>query len=270
MFVNGKSLELSSNTLESKSAATLKTSYSSSPLSIESIVSSNPSYLLFVSDLRVGNNPTTDAPELALARQLLVDFLSGRLGGPTERTLASRVARIVVAGNSVAPAPVTTRDRFASAKAQQHELGTPTTQLDLLLAQLLGNCAVDVMPGKLDPTNVSLPQQPLHPCLFKHSSRFDSLNLVPNPYEFIIDECVVLGHSGQPTDDILRQTRNTAATSSAGVDSAAEDKMVVDEAPDSSKHNTGEDTVDALAALRKTFVWGHICPTAPGMYDDMI
>lgn len=207
---------------------------------------------------------TTDVPELALARQLLVDFISGRLGGPTERALASRVARVIIAGNSVAPTvPVSTRDRFATTKAQQHELGNPTMQLDLLLAQLLGNCAVDIMPGKLDPTNVSLPQQPLHPCLFKHSSRFDSLNLVPNPYEFSVDGCVVLGHCGQPTDDILRQTRdhhNATAVGETDGDNAGDDKMIVDD----SKSNTEEDSVvEALAALRKTFLWAHICPTAP-------
>lgn len=246
----------------SKSMVTLKSSYSSSSQSIESIVSSNPSYLLFVSDLRVGGNPATDAPEVALARQLLVDFISGRLGGPSERALASKITRVIVAGNSVAPTtPVSTRDRFASTKAQQHDLGAPTTQLDLLLVQLLGNCAVDIMPGKLDPTNVSLPQQPLHPCLFKHSSRFDSLNLVPSPYEFSIEGCAVLGHSGQPTDDILRQTRNTAVSD----DVTANNKMVVDNVIDGTKQSVGQDSIDALNALRKTLVWGHICPTAPGM-----
>lgn len=266
IFVNGKSME-ASPTL-STPTATLKSSYASASLSIESIVSSDPSYLLFVSDLRVGGEATSGDTASGLSRQLLVDFVSGRLGGASERALASKVARVVIAGNSVAPfAPASTRDRFSATKAHQPDLGGPAGQLDTLLAQLLGTCPVDVMPGKSDPTNVSLPQQPLHPCLFKHSSRFDSLNLVPNPYEFAVDDCTVIGHSGQPTDDILRQTRTRVADSSAGdVTAHGDDKMAVDAVVDGAEGRVAGDAdegVDALAALRKTLVWGHICPTAP-------
>lgn len=214
---------------------------------------------------------------MALSRQLLVDFICGRLGGTTERLLASRIARVVVAGGSVAASTsVSTRDRFSTTKAQrggESEFTAPTTLLDTLLAQLLGACQVDIMPGKSDPTNVSLPQQPLHPCLFRNSSRFDSLTLVPNPHEFTVDDCAVLGHSGQPVDDILRQTNDryeeTNEEPTDGRTDAAKtdgEKMVVD--------NQGTSSSDvgskALAALRKTLVWGHLCPTAPGKRKEKI
>ena len=37
----------------------------------------------------------------ALASQLLMDFISGRLGGEKEIKIASQVVRVIVAGNSV-------------------------------------------------------------------------------------------------------------------------------------------------------------------------
>lgn len=46
---------------------------------------------------------------------------------------------------------------------------------------------VDVMPGQYDPTNYTLPQQPLHPCMFPLSSAYNTLQLVSNPFEASID-----------------------------------------------------------------------------------
>ncbi len=42
----------------------------------------------------------------------------------------------------------------------------PLRDLDMALAELAESLPVDVMPGADDPANVSLPQQPLHKCLF--------------------------------------------------------------------------------------------------------
>ena len=80
-------------------------------------------------------------------------------------------------------------------------------RLDVYLAQGLGSCEIDLMPGAEDPTTETLPQQVMHPCLFPHSSRFDSLHLVTNPYTCQVDNCSVVGHSGQPIFDILRTTK---------------------------------------------------------------
>lgn len=62
------------------------------------------------------------------------------------------------------------------------------------------------MPGATDPANIAVPQQPFHPCLFPHSSRYTSLERVSNPYQYRLDGVSVLGHSGQPVRDISRLT----------------------------------------------------------------
>ena len=49
-------------------------------------------------------------------------------------------------------------------------------EMDVLLTQLAAAMPVDVMPGASDPANHSLPQQPLHRCLFPGASAFTSFN----------------------------------------------------------------------------------------------
>lgn len=46
---------------------------------------------------------------------------------------------------------------------------------------------VDVMPGEFDPTNYTLPQQPLHRCMLPLSSAYPTLQLVTNPYQADMD-----------------------------------------------------------------------------------
>lgn len=46
---------------------------------------------------------------------------------------------------------------------------------------------VDVMPGEFDPTNYTLPQQPLHHCMLPLASAYSTLQLVTNPYQADVD-----------------------------------------------------------------------------------
>lgn len=114
--------------------------------------------------------------------------------------------RVVIAGNSVVPTdPMQLKEKFSSQKYKA-SLSTPSKQFDIWVAQLLSSCHVDVMPGATDPANTALPQQPFHPCLFPHSSRFGTLERVTNPYQYKLDNINILGHSGQPVKDISRLT----------------------------------------------------------------
>lgn len=63
----------------------------------------------------------------------------------------------------------------------------PLRLLDNFLEPLCSSIHVDIMPGEQDPTNYSLPQQPIHQSMFKKSNAFNSLQSVTNPYSFQID-----------------------------------------------------------------------------------
>ncbi|KAF6086600.1 DNA polymerase delta 2, accessory subunit [Phyllostomus discolor] len=76
--------------------------------------------------------------------------------------------------------------------------------LDEILLQLSASVPVDVMPGEFDPTNYTLPQQPLHPCMFPLATAYSTLQLVTNPYQATIDGVRFLGTAGQNVSDIFR------------------------------------------------------------------
>jgi len=159
--------------------------------------SAGPTYLALVSGLNVGGpkfNP--------LAIQLMLDFVRGSIGDPS---LTRRIARVVVAGNSLHPTEdIKSKDKI-QLHTQQPESSTlvePMRELDCYLAEVAGSCPVDIMPGDSDPSNCFLPQQPLHPCLLPRTSRCPLAAFTPNPYEVVINGLTVLGTSGQNIEDI--------------------------------------------------------------------
>lgn len=67
----------------------------------------------------------------------------------------------------------------------RHECGSPPSPASA--PGLQASVPVDVMPGHHDPTNYTLPQQPLHRCMFPLSSAYPTLQLTSNPYQADID-----------------------------------------------------------------------------------
>ena len=45
---------------------------------------------------------------------------------------------------------------------------------------------MDVMPGQFDPANHTLPQQPLHHCMFPQAGAYPTVQGVTNPYEALV------------------------------------------------------------------------------------
>lgn len=77
----------------------------------------------------------------------------------------------------------------------------------MALSELAAAVPVDVMPGAGDPANYTLPQQPLHRCLFPGAAAFSTLQRATNPHDFEVDGVGFLGTSGQNVDDIFRCRR---------------------------------------------------------------
>lgn len=256
-------------------------------------------YVLFVSGLLIGRVEPNDVHDMSV--QLLVDFICGRFGDEHSTSLAGQISRVVVAGNSVVGAdPNAIKEKFSTQKYKA-SLSVPSKQLDVWIAQLLSSCFVDIMPGATDPANIAIPQQPFHPCLFPHSARFSSFERVTNPYRFQLDEATIMGHSGQPVNDIARLTfdptpalhrklehdamevvegpaegRNTGGHNDAEADEAAVpvvmdtseemEEAIVDVDAANKPRRVKADMKDAhrrLQILKSTLQWGHISPTAP-------
>ncbi|XP_051183494.1 DNA polymerase delta small subunit [Lolium perenne] len=180
-------------------------------------------YVVFVSGLSVGSS--TFNP---LQFQLLIDHITGHLGDENEQTVASKIVRVVVAGNSVHIAPRYLNGQTVAAK-DQPRIAEPIKELDIMLTQLVSSLPVDIMPGCNDPANFSLPQQPLHRCLFSGASTYNTFSSCPNPHEFELDNVKFLGTSGQNIDDLY-------------------------------KYSDGK---DRLEFMERTLTWRHLAPTAP-------
>lgn len=180
-------------------------------------------YVVFVSGLSVGSSISNP-----LQFQLLVDYITGHLGDEKEQVIAAEIVHVVIAGNSVEiPRELLNAQNLAS--KDQSRLSEPIKELDILLTQVAAGIPLDIMPGPEDPANFSLPQQPLHMCLFPGSSTYTTFRSCTNPHCFELDNMRFLGTSGQNVDDLKKYS----------------------------------DAKDKLEFLERTLTWRHLAPTAP-------
>ncbi|XP_052701812.1 DNA polymerase delta subunit 2-like [Crassostrea angulata] len=184
-------------------------------------------YLVLISGLEIGSNE-----EQIFSLQLFVDMVTGMLGNSEEQSHCAEICRVIVAGNSLSSS---TQDKDSLQKAKYLSKKTAAGSVDAVktlddvFTQLASSVDVDLMPGEYDPANYTLPQQPLHKCMFPEASRYPTFHTVTNPYDFKVEGVRFLGTSGQAVQDIV-------------------------------KYSTNEEPLDIL---EKTLEWGHLAPTAP-------
>ncbi|KAK9865862.1 hypothetical protein WJX84_002679 [Apatococcus fuscideae] len=182
-------------------------------------------YVAFVSGLGVGDE---GGDPLRLA--LIVDYLTAQLGSAAEQSsIASKVVRLVMAGGLMHSTDSLSQATTHVKPRQQAAALAPLRETDMCLTELAGAMHIDVMAGAADPTNHSLPQQPLHRCLFPGASSYPTFHRVTNPHEFTVDGVHMLGTSGQNVDDVA-------------------------------KYSTED---DRLQILDSCLAWAHLVPTGP-------
>ena len=184
-----------------------------------------------------------------LALDLLLEYLTGEIGGAPEQTKTCKISRLIIAGDSLSHAsPILTREEFAIKKSEKKGYGydassynaSPSERLDTILSQILPTIPITLLPGASDPANVALPQQPIHPALFPQSRQYanppvksnqtlDGLDSVTNPWEGDIEGWRFLGTGGQTVADLLKYV----------------------------------DGVETLEVMEKMLRWRCIAPTAP-------
>ncbi|OMJ86108.1 hypothetical protein SteCoe_12466 [Stentor coeruleus] len=152
-------------------------------------------YICFVSGLEIGN-PTF--PNTLY--HVFIDYFLGSIES-FEDPISGKIVRLIILGDSIyKPLNARTVDRKAVGENEVkgfQEMNSSLKQLDTILAELSGIFPVDIIPGEMDPTNASFPQQPLSPYLFFKASVYSALQSVPNPYEFELDGVSILCTSGQ-------------------------------------------------------------------------
>ncbi|XP_043277158.1 DNA polymerase delta subunit 2-like [Venturia canescens] len=190
----------------------------------------NEGKLLIVSGFDFANTPDN------LSLELLREWISGFVGDSSAQKEGASVVQMLVAGNSVRSKVETyTRYDFESKKSHTDPVALEsilaTHRFDSYLSGIAENCPIILMPGQFDPSEHSLPQQPLHPCILPKSSRYKTVRGATNPWIGKIANRIVSGSSGQPINDITRVG--------------------------------GLEESTALEWLEKTLIWRHFAPTAP-------
>lgn len=185
-------------------------------------------YVALVSGLSLGD---PKAVSKLLHLQMFIDYCCGALGGEREQEIASQIVRVVIAGGLLYGTSELSQPTAYSTLRKQAATLAPLKEADVRLSELAGGVPIDLMPGATDPANYSLPQQPLHGCLFPGTTKFGGRNLhrCTNPHEFEVDGIRFLGTSGQNVDDVARY-------------STLEDSTLI---------------------LQEMLEWGHLIPTAP-------
>lgn len=224
-------------------------------------------YVLLVSGLEIG------ADDASLpAAQLLVDFVCGKLGGYEQRDMAKNIVRVICCGNNMGQSPVRLEgmERFTNPqKTKQNKLdiedfqSSSSRHLDGLLSQIAVSCPVDLMPGATDPSNYTMPQQPIHPCMLSTCSRLSTLTLATNPYEAQVGHRVLMGHSGQPLKDLMLNIPLKEKDYVKEEDASSNGNKENANAMDVEAESKGKKSVSSLELLEQCIRWGHIAPTAP-------
>jgi len=141
-----------------------------------------------------------------LQLQMMLNYIQGHLGSEKEQSeVISQIVRVIVAGNSFPEQQKKAGKGILrkQLKDRQHESEEKREYINLLrdldidLAHLASSIDVDVMPGESDPSNFTLPHQPLNSCLFPLSSKFSTFHRVSAPHMCTADQTVILGTSGE-------------------------------------------------------------------------
>jgi DNA polymerase delta subunit 2 len=162
--------------------------------------------------------------------ELLQEYLCGELGGSEDQKESAAVGMLLIGGDSLAQQHVEARTMNNSGVPRFDS--EPLHKFDSFIADVALSMPVSIMPGKADPTNLSMPQQPLNYSLLHQSRKLresKSVSCVTNPSWWELDGTRVLGTSGQTIDDIHKYF----------------------------------DVEDRLEMMDRTLRWRHCAPTAP-------
>jgi DNA polymerase delta subunit 2 len=149
--------------------------------------SSPPPVLALVSGLSL-----VETPDL-LRAGLLVDYLTGVLGGAADHQWQAQLVRTIVLGG-------TFQGRSLALDLLEQRLPT----VDRLLAELSACMEVDILPSATDPSNLQFPVHPFNPCLFPQASQLATFHVVGNPHKCVVDGYPLLFESGDVITSLTR------------------------------------------------------------------
>lgn len=243
---------------------------------------------------------------------LMIDLLESYLLGELahHRHTSKRICRLLLVGNSIDTTSTSTyvldplekdldgmpRKKQKATVARKYGYDSsaynplPTAELDSLLYALLPSIPITILPGVTDPSNHSLPQQPLHPALFARSRQWGpdkqpakapeppadydggppsgreysaSLHSTTNPASFSLNGFSFLAMASQTVDDVLKYIDLPSSSTRHRLDQPSDHVEQSDADPDSPNSPTEATAKDRLVVMERMLRWRCIAPTAP-------
>ncbi|KAF9228027.1 hypothetical protein BS17DRAFT_774646 [Gyrodon lividus] len=214
-------------------------------------------YLAIVSGLSIGSESPADAQT-----QMLVEYLSGEVGGHHDQTLASQVTRLIVAGNSLSLVPDSEnggeeekKPKKFGAAVQANFSPHPNSTLSAHLQDLVPALPVHILPGADDPSGAILPQQPFPRAMFSRAASFETFHCETNPVWLRVQCGADLKSTSEGTGPSISRIDRLSVTRSLLVTSGQPVLDMYKYFP------TPPFTLVSFAA--STLRWRHIAPTAP-------
>lgn len=163
----------------------------------------------FVSGLNISSDVESD-----LRVELLKQYLCGELGGQNDFDSMSEVSHLVIVGDAISPL----ESRSSAHETFVSNYGSKNTSkfndeafrtLDALVDFMIPSISISIIPGPNDPSEICLPQQPLHKSFFTSNKHFlggKNFDLLTNPtwLELSSNNLRMLGTSGQNIRDIMK------------------------------------------------------------------
>lgn len=195
----------------------------------------NTSKIAFVSGLEVA-----EPDKYSIKLELLKQYLQGQLGNDPQSL--QQIAHLVIAGNSIKEMEQTNNDDYFTLNnygtKNVSKFNKETLRMfNRFMNDITSNMSISLMPGESDPTDICLPQQPLHKSFFTHNKHLVGSNIrtLTNPAWLELAGVRFLGTSGQNVNDIRKYL-------------------------DSNKLEKNDINLDIMESTLK---WQNIAPTAP-------
>ena len=147
----------------------------------------------------------------SLSKELMLSYLTTTLGSELDQQELQQIVQVYVAGNFFPVQMNTERALLRKQLGAQNQQSADKQEylrllheFDVDMAELTASVEVAVMPGGRDPTNFTLPHQPLNACLFPLASKFSSFQLTTAPLASRIQNTSVLGSSGEELTNLAQ------------------------------------------------------------------
>lgn len=206
------------------------------------------SYVALISGLELSGNTSS-----SVSIDLLEELLTGELFDGPEQEKIAKICSLIIVGNSLQSQAIVDDDAMARRLNKNKKYGydsalfnpRPISALDDFLSEICKSIDVIVMPGDQDPTNSTLPQQPVNRLMLRKASHYSSssLTLTTNPAYLQFAGRTMFCTSGQTINDIAHYISND-------VQNAEEPGNEVEGS-------------NPLNLAESTLRWSHAAPTAP-------